>query len=85
LQYFLYQGSQPSQSAHSLALEESVHGIGDGCHQKILRIECIGSWLREGHIQPLNRNGMGLVMMTDVEAGGEDDREDIDDDDLEEL
>jgi hypothetical protein len=28
----------------------------------IEKIECIGSWLREGHIKPLHLNGIGLPM-----------------------
>lgn len=34
----------------------------------IQRIECIGSWIREGHIQLSNINGMGLPMEAAVEA-----------------
>jgi hypothetical protein len=42
----------------------------------IKKIECIGSWLREGHIKPLSLNGMGLPMEPQLE----DDTEAIDDD-----
>jgi hypothetical protein len=42
----------------------------------IEKIECIGSWLREGHIKPLSLNGMGLPMEPQLE----DDTEAIDDD-----
>lgn len=44
----------------------------------IERIECIGSWLREGHIRPLNLNGMGMPM----EPEAEDDLEEIGDEDM---
>jgi hypothetical protein len=51
----------------------------------IERVECIGSWLREGHIIPTSRGGFGLPMMfsalkdglTDSDDDLED-REDID-------
>jgi hypothetical protein len=42
----------------------------------IEKIECIGSWLREGHIKPFHLNGMGLPMEPQLE----DDTEEIDDD-----
>jgi hypothetical protein len=42
----------------------------------IEKIECIGSWLREGHIKPLSLNGMGLPMEPQLES----DTEAIDDD-----
>ncbi|KAL6406105.1 putative AC9 transposase [Ilyonectria robusta] len=51
----------------------------------IERVECIGSWLREGHILPTSRGGFGLPMMfsalkDDLTDSDEDleDREDID-------
>jgi hypothetical protein len=40
------------------------------------KIECIGSWLREGHIKPLSLNRMGLPM----EQHLEDNTEAMDDD-----
>lgn len=42
----------------------------------IEKIECIGSWLREGHIKPLSSNEMGLPM----EPQPEDDTDAMDDD-----
>lgn len=56
----------------------------------IEKIECIGNWLREGHIQPLKNNGMGLVMAPEVERdkaldAERDKSEDIDDEAIEEL
>ena len=42
----------------------------------IEKIECIGSWFREGYIKPSSLNGMGLL----VEPQLEDDAEAIDDD-----
>lgn len=41
-------------------------------------IECIGNWLREGHIRPLHLDGMGLPM----EPEAEDDLEGIDDESI---
>jgi hypothetical protein len=44
----------------------------------IERIECTGSWIREGHIRPLSHNGMGLPMEPEDNVGEIDD-EDLDD------
>ena len=51
----------------------------------IERVECIGSWLREGHIVPTSRGGFGLPMMVselkdDLTSSDDnlEDREDID-------
>jgi hypothetical protein len=47
----------------------------------IERIECMGSWYREGHIRPFTDNGMGLPMepVADDEVGS------IDDDDIDQV
>jgi hypothetical protein len=29
------------------------------------RVECIGNWLREGHIQKTGHGGMGVITHTD--------------------
>ena len=47
----------------------------------IQRIECIGSWIREGHIRPSNLNGMGLAM----EATAADEDDELDDEVLDEI
>jgi hypothetical protein len=47
----------------------------------IQRIECIGSWIREGHIRLSNLNGMGLAM----EAMVADEDEELDDEVLEDI
>lgn len=41
-------------------------------------IECIGNWLREGHIRPLYLNGMGLP----IEPEAQDDLDGIDDESI---
>jgi hypothetical protein len=49
----------------------------------IERVECIGSWLREGHIIPTSRGGFGLPMMfstlKDKLTNSDDDLEDRED------
>jgi hypothetical protein len=47
----------------------------------IQRIECIGSWIREGHIRLSNLNGMGLPM----EATVMDEDDELDDEILDEI
>lgn len=47
----------------------------------IQRIECIGSWIREGHIRLSNLNGMGLPM----EATAMDEDEELDDEIVNEV
>jgi len=47
----------------------------------IERIECIGNWLKEGHIKPQSACGMGLLM----EPVAEDELDDIDDQDLDAI
>ena len=47
----------------------------------IQRIECIGSWIREGHIRLSSLNGMGLAM----EATVADEDEELDDEALDEI
>jgi hypothetical protein len=47
------------------------------CHN-IEKIECIGNWLREKHIEPLADNGMGFPMEADAEDEGEGDDDDLD-------
>lgn len=47
----------------------------------IQRIECIGSWIREGHIRLSNLNGMGLAM----EAIAVDEDDELDDEVLDEI
>lgn len=49
--------------------------------QNIQRIECIGSWIREGHIRLSNLNGMGLAM----EATVTDEDDELDDEGLDEI
>lgn len=46
----------------------------------IEKVECIGSWLREGHIIPTSRGGFGLPMMLERNlADSDDDLEDGED------
>ena len=47
----------------------------------IQRIECIGSWIREGYIRLSNLNGMGLAM----EAMVADEDEELDDEVLDDI
>jgi hypothetical protein len=57
----------PAESAEA---ERAFFGARRTCSWEILRLkcvtteltECIGNWLREGHILPLSQNGLGLLM-----------------------
>lgn len=72
--------SIPSESSEP---ERTFSGARRTCSWDRLRItcariemvECIGSWLREGHIVPLSRGGLGLPMMPspDDDAVNQDD------------
>jgi hypothetical protein len=37
------------------------------------KVECIGNWLREGHIQQVTRGGMGIVADTGLDSGVDED------------
>jgi hypothetical protein len=37
--------------------------------ENIEKVECIGNWIREEHIIPSSKGGMGLVCQPDVEEG----------------
>lgn len=37
------------------------------------KVECIGNWLREGHIQKTTHGGMGIITDTGLDSGGDED------------
>jgi hypothetical protein len=43
----------------------------------IQMVECVGSWLREGHIVPLSGGGLGLPMIPSLDEDLEDQDEDL--------
>jgi hypothetical protein len=41
--------------------------------ENIEKVECIGNWLREGHIQKAVHSGMGVITDTGFDSGGDED------------
>jgi hypothetical protein len=37
------------------------------------KVECIGYWLREGHIRKAVRGGIGIITVTGFDSGGSQD------------
>jgi hypothetical protein len=68
------ESSEPERAFSGSRRTCSWDRLSLSCHN-IQRIECIGSWIREGHIKPSKLSGMGLPM----EASVMDEDDDIDD------
>jgi hypothetical protein len=41
--------------------------------ENLEKVECIGNWLREGHIQKTVHGGMGVITDTGFDSGGDED------------
>jgi hypothetical protein len=41
--------------------------------ENLEKVECIGNWLREGHIQKVAHGGMGVITDTGFDSGGDED------------
>jgi hypothetical protein len=41
--------------------------------ENLEKVECIGNWLREGHIQKAVHGGMGAITDTGFDSGGDED------------
>ncbi|KAI8416749.1 hypothetical protein FOFC_03062 [Fusarium oxysporum] len=41
--------------------------------ENLEKVECIGNWLREGHIQKTVHGGMGVITDTGFDSGGGED------------
>ncbi|KAF1730630.1 putative AC9 transposase [Beauveria bassiana] len=67
------ESSEPERAFSGSRRTCSWDRLSLSCHN-IQRIECIGSWIREGHIKPSKLSGMGLPM----EASVMDEDDDID-------
>lgn len=44
--------------------------------ESLQKVECLGSWLREGHFKHTTRGGMGLVTDTSIDSGDNEASED---------